>query len=902
MFIYTISDGHGGTDMVIVMVFVNLVDSLAPLVLNDVASTPEDTPIDINVLANDNAGPFGPLTINDITQAANGNVTANLNVVGDGIVHYIPDPQFNGHDVFFYVACNTIGNCVVGKVTVTVESVNDVPVARDDLIVADEDADPIDIDVMANDSDEDMGDNGPPNPAQFIYVNAITSPPTQGDAVIIGTGADSYIRYTPRPDVALGYHGDQFTYQICDSFDYGFDGLPSDLPGDCDEAIVVINLYEINDPPVAINDIITTPEDTPSAPKDLLANDSDPEGDAIYLVAVTQPAHGAVAINGGGFVVYIPNPNFYGNDHFTYTVCDVRGGCAVGQVDVNVGFLNDTPVANDDVASTQEEAPPITIDVLANDYDVDNIPPSNIGLTIRNLNQTSLDNPAGGDIEGGIAWIQNNKIMFMPNLRGIWTFTYEACDPTYPGLGGPNGPPCDTATVTVFVSRQNNPPIGLNDVAVTNEDTLVSIPVLANDYDPDNLTTPPPAVPDVLHIGSISPTAAGGTVVLGALPGNIDYTPPLNFTGIDIFTYTVCDQLGACSGQVTVQVTVRPVADVPFALNDFYITNEDTAKILDVLSNDSDGDGQALRLCAVTVPTSGWASATIVGSGAGAQTINYQPGHGFHGHDQFTYTAADGPCGLPTTNTTTAVVDIAVVPVNQAPDAISDTASTTVGEPIDIDVLANDVDFDLIDFNGPAEEDLTIRGVSTDGVTFLETFTASGFGKVTINGDGDSIHFDPDFGFEGQIEFWYKVCDVHDACDTAKVTVSAGHAAAGPNSISGIVYFDLDLSGSYTGEPEVVGARIQIWNAHDVLNPADDEFLQEDTQTGCCGYSFDHLPGNTTYILKVVPSSIPPGFIYSDDPEGANDGIAIVAVNTESFNIFNQDFGLVLGGDMPETR
>ena len=106
----------------------------------------------------------------------------------------------------------------------------------------------------------------------------------------------------------------------------------------------------------------------------MLANDSDPNGEPLTIVATTDPANGSVAIDDGGTpndpsddtVVYTPDPGFLGTDTFTYTIQDPAGNPSTATVTVAVG--DQAPDAVDDAAVTPIDTP-VAVDVLANDSD-----------------------------------------------------------------------------------------------------------------------------------------------------------------------------------------------------------------------------------------------------------------------------------------------------------------------------------------------------------------------------------------------------------------------------------------------------------------------------------------------------------------------------------------------------
>jgi hypothetical protein len=128
-----------------------------------------------------------------------------------------------------------------------------------------------------------------------------------------------------------------------------------------------------NGPPDAVADAASTAEDT-AVTIDVLANDSDPDGDALGVTAFTQGAQGTVAGNGNGTLTYTPAANFNGSDAFQYTVGDGRGGTDTASVAVMVTAVNDAPRAATDFHATPPDVA-LQVDaasgVLANDQDAE---------------------------------------------------------------------------------------------------------------------------------------------------------------------------------------------------------------------------------------------------------------------------------------------------------------------------------------------------------------------------------------------------------------------------------------------------------------------------------------------------------------------------------------------------
>jgi VCBS repeat-containing protein len=345
----------------------------------------------------------------------------------------------------------------------------------------------ITINLLANDSDPD----GVLVPGSV----QVTSNPANGTVVVdLATGT---VTYVPAPN----FSGlDTFVYQVCDD------------DGACDTAVVTIVVNPVNDAPLAVSDVYTTPEDITldvTSPG-VLSNDTDPDvGDTLTALVVSGPGAGLLTLNSDGSFIYQPDLNFYGVDTFTYQACDAAGACVPAQVTITVTSVNDPPVAIDDAASTAEDTLEV-IPVLANDSDVDGPDP----LTI-----VAVSAPISGTVTSN-----GLNLTYYPNLNfhGTDTFTYTISD----------GLLMASAVVTVSVEPVNDAPVATDDDAYTLSGLPVPAPgVLSNDADPDGN----PLIA-ILETGPVS-----GTLVLNT-DGSFDYTPmdPLNFSG-DSFTYRAND-------------------------------------------------------------------------------------------------------------------------------------------------------------------------------------------------------------------------------------------------------------------------------------------------------------------------------------------------------------------------
>jgi len=165
----------------------------------------------------------------------------------------------------------------------------------------------------------------------------------------------------------------------------------------------------------------------------------DPDGDPLEYFIISEPTNGSLS----GIppdVTYNPDANYNGSDSFSFQVNDGYGGTATATVSLTVNSVNDPPVAYDDAAVTKEDTP-VTIDVLANDRDIDGD-----ALTIA-----SVSSPAHGT-----ATILGDEIRYTPDsgYAGSDSFTYTVSD----GHGG-----TDTATVSVTINPVNHPPVAYDD-------------------------------------------------------------------------------------------------------------------------------------------------------------------------------------------------------------------------------------------------------------------------------------------------------------------------------------------------------------------------------------------------------------------------------------------------------
>ena len=188
-------------------------------------------------------------------------------------------------------------------------------------------------------------------------------------------------------------------------------------------------------------------------------------------------------------------------------------------------------------------------------------------------------------------------------------------------------------------------------------------------------------------------------------------------------------------------------------------TDEDVPVTIDVLGNDSDPDGDPLTVTGASSPNG---SVTVNPDG----TLTYTPNPDFNGTDTITYTVTDGNGG-----SATSTVTVTVNPVNDAPEAVDDTATTPFNTPVTIAVLGNDSDVD--------GDVLAVTGTPT-----------SADGTVVVNGDG-TITFTPNTGFTGTAVIDYTITDPDGLTDSAQVFVTVGDAPTRDGIVRGTVGDDM---------------------------------------------------------------------------------------------------------------
>ena len=747
-----------------VFVTVNPVND-PPVAQPDFYSTSEDTTLTVaatGVLGNDSDpldNPANVLSATLITTTTSGTLTFSTN----GGFTYVPNLNFNGTDSFTYQVRdngltanggNDTGNTVT--VTIGVGPVNDPPVnavpgpqamleertlvfsAANGNLISTSDIDAgaatVRVTLTAGSGTTSLGSTtglaftagDGTSDASMTFSGTLAAV----NAALAGTSFTPSVNFTGIASLSM---------TTSDLGNTGTGGAQSDTD------LILINVANINDPPVALPDAYSVNEDTTLTilvAAGVLANDNDSAdtpSDMLTATKVTDPQNGIVTFNANGSFTYVPNANFNGSDSFNYTVSDdggiLNGGNPFGNtvtVTITVNAVNDAPVNSVPGAQTTLEDTARVFNAangnLISVTDVDAASGA-VRVTLTGVNGTStLGATAGltfttGDgtsdasmtFTGTLAAVNAglNGLSFAPtaNFAGNATLTITTNDQGNTGSGGALS---DTDAIAVSVTAVNDPPVAVGNSYSTNEDTPLTVStalgVLTNDSDPNDT----PA--NVLSAVKVT-DPLNGTVSLNA-DGSFTYTPALDYNGPDSFQYQVQDNGGVLNGgnnignTVTVSLTVNAVNDAPVNnLPAAQSTNEDTVKLFTsglgnaISITDVDAGSSAVRVTltstngTLTLSTIAGltftggdgttdATMTFTGTVAAINTalagMSYTPTTNFNGAATLTITTNDqGNAGSGGVRSDTDTLSITVNAVNDAPvNSVPVTQTTNDEDPV----------------------------------------------------------------------------------------------------------------------------------------------------------------------------------------------------------------------------
>jgi hypothetical protein len=323
----------------------------------------------------------------------------------------------------------------------------------------------------------------------------------------------------------------------------------------------------------------------------------------------------------------------------TVTVNSSSGGSVTAPVSIVTPPA--PPVAVADTATTVGTTP-VLINVIGNDTAAGIIDPATVviasplnGTTVANLNGTVTFTPAAATVYPVAASFTYTVKDAFGQVSNVVTVSVTVTAPV------PVTPPVVTPT----------PPLALADTATTAPGTAVTIPVLAN----DTTAAPGTLVPASVVVTQTPAQLLAGTAVAN-VNGTVTFTPAAGFvTGSVAFTYTVANTSALVSTPVA--VTVNLAANIPPVANpDAASTFVNTARIINVLANDTDANGtiaaNSVVIATLPAPTNGTAVANLNG------TVTFTPTTGFAGTGTFSYNVKDN-AGATSNN---ALVTVTIAP------------------------------------------------------------------------------------------------------------------------------------------------------------------------------------------------------------------------------------------------
>jgi large repetitive protein len=730
-FTYRASDGTLLSNIATASITITPVND-APVANNDAYNVNEGGTLTVpapGVLVNDTDAEGNSLSAVLVSGPAN---AASFTLNADGSFSYQHNGSETTSDSFTYRANDGAANSNIATVNITVNAVNDAPVANDDGPYNVNEGGTLNVaapGVLGNDTD-----------AENNTLNAV-----------LVSGPSNAASFTLNANGSFSYQHDG-SETTSDSFTY----MANDGTANSNVATVTITITPVNDAPVANNDGPYTVAEggTLNEPAPgVLANDTDAEGSSLTAVLVSGPANASsFTLNADGSFTYVHNGGETTSDSFTYMANDGAANSNIATVSITITGVNDAPVAVDDGPYSVAEGGTFNLPapgVLGNDTDAEN----------DTLNAVLVSGPS-------------NAASFTLNPDGSFSYQHNGSETTsdsFTYMANDGTANSNVATVTITITPVNDAPVAVDDAYNVNEGGTLNVPapgVLVNDTDAEN---------NSLSAVLVSGPSNAASFTLNA-DGSFNYVHNGSETLTDSFTYRAND--GTSNSNIaTVTITIAPVNDAPVANNDSYnVTFHGTINVPapGVLGNDTDAEGNTMTAILVTNVTQG---TLILNADGSFQYTHTGPSLGT---DSFTYIAQDslGAQSAPATVT----INI----INLAPTAADDSylgvgntelrvGTGPAAHPAAVvsgSVLANDTDVD----GGPSP--LT--------VTAFDATSANG-GTVTMLPNG-TFNYLPPTGFTGIDTFNYTVSD-GIASDVGTVSVNmiervwyVNPVAAGPQT------------------------------------------------------------------------------------------------------------------------
>ncbi|MDA3853245.1 MAG: Ig-like domain-containing protein, partial [Bacteroidales bacterium] len=750
---YVICDGENDYDTAQVCLHVIQINDL-PQASDDKVETDEDIAVSIAVLNNDKDIDISGLKVDSVGVAHNGLVSLIANVIS-----YQPELNFFGRDSFNYFIIDGEGDLAEAMVRVTVNAVNDTPIASPDSFIIQEDAAATLFDIVANDvsvdknslhlieifdviggvaqntlnklsfkpavnffgeaslnyviTDQDgdkdtawvkievTGTNDVPQPNQDLLTcqeeSTIVLDLLFNDVDVDHSGLTIDSVYSPLSGLVTVLN-DTLHYTP----NYNFCGVDSfryyvvDGEGDRVASVVKVSVLCINDAPRAVLDSVWATEDIAKVFFPMV-NDVDPD-DAHFAISFGVPTHGTIS-NIDANYYYTSDLNFNGLDSVNYTITDVAGLSCEAMVYFTVAEVNDAPVAINDTLKIVEDSV-LRFYPLANDSDAENA-----ALT----EMTIYREPKLGSYS-----VQGLELVYTPqaNIWGADTITYVTCDSA--------NALSNVATMYINITSVNDVPVAADLNIIVEENVNDTTDVLALATDPDNLG---------LELISVEGATNGASSIDDQ---KLVYQPSLDFLGRDTVVYAVRDGQGDIT-KAEVYYNILSFYEMPVAHNDTLTTLEDV--VLTITPTVNDMAVEKVAQCDLIILRSPKRGTYVQDS----VTIKYTPNTNIWGVDTMTYVLRDSNRIM----SEVASIYITIDSVNEAP--IISTVNVQLDEEA-IDTtellnLASDPDFSGLNL---ALANAAANGVSMvldSRLAYTPYVDFAGLDTVSfwvIDGDGDT--------------------------------------------------------------------------------------------------------------------------------------------------------------------
>lgn len=451
---------------------------------------------------------------------------------------------------------------------------------------------------------------------------------------------------------------------------------------------------------------------------------TDADGDTLTYTVVSAPGHGSISScgeNAGNYqCTFTPAQHYNGSDSFTFKANDGTSDTNTAIVNLSIAPVNDAPV----LATTQSVS-------TAEDTDL------NFALNAANdvenniLTYSIVSPPATGTLS-----CTDVNCTYTPplNFVGSTTFTYKANDGTVDS---------NTATVTITVTNENDPPvIGADQTLATNEDMALNFTInSATDVDVPAQTLSYKIISAPQH-GTLSNCINASTWTTDL---SCTYNPDSNYYGTDIFTVRANDGVSDSVAVETITITINPVNDAPTLVATQAISVSEDSSVTFDLGLGSDVESDPLAYTKLTNTSNG----TITCTGGTSRSCTYTPNANFEGTDTFSYKVNDGAL-----DSNTATVTITVTPTNDPPVIGADQTLATnedtalnfsLNAATDIDVPAQTISYKIISapLHGTISNCINTSGWQSDiSCTYAPDANWNGTDSFTVranDGVSDSV-------------------------------------------------------------------------------------------------------------------------------------------------------------------